>query len=70
MYLETLPRIPRLFMDWPVLLIRGMNLMQSMCSKPENYDSTTKYTMTTLQATVSGTSTTCTISQVVFEGPA
>ena len=42
-----------------------------MCnSAPENYGSTTIYTSTTPEAVVSGGVTTCTIAQIVMEGPA
>jgi len=39
-------------------------------SKPENYNTATKFTMTEAKAVTSGGSTTCTIAQVVMEGPA
>jgi hypothetical protein len=36
---------------------------------PENYNSATKFTITEAKAVTSGGSTTCTIAQVVMEGP-
>jgi hypothetical protein len=37
---------------------------------PKIYNSATKYTISGVKATVSGDSTTCTIAQIVMEGPA
>jgi hypothetical protein len=41
-----------------------------MDSKPENYNTAMKFTMTDAKAVTSGGSTTCTIAQIVMEGPA
>ena len=41
-----------------------------MNSNPENYNGATKFTITDAKAVTSGGSTTCTIAQIVMEGPA
>lgn len=39
-------------------------------ANPSNYNSATTYTITGAKASVSGTTVTCTIEQLVLEGPA
>ncbi|KAL2063728.1 hypothetical protein VTL71DRAFT_5533 [Oculimacula yallundae] len=53
-------------------VVMVMNTTQTgWCTKaPENYGSATKYTMTTPRAVTVGGTTTCTIDQVVMQGPA
>lgn len=66
-------------MDWnfgaltfkDVTIVAEGSSDSSWCTAdPSNYNSATAYTITGASATVSGTTVTCTISELVLESPA